>query len=115
MQVVRFKDADSYEPEKGWRRVSLAGSDSVSIEYFEKLRGHASPMHKHENRQILIVLKGKMKVCTEDEEVVLGEMDSVCLDENEPHVVENIGEGQSVGIDIFAPGRSFDFWLRRSD
>ena len=114
MQIVRFKDADSYEPEKGWYRVSLAGRDSVSVEYYEKPPGHSSPMHKHENKQILIVIKGKMKVYTEDEEVVLGEMDSVIFDESEPHRVENIGEEKAVGIDIFVPGRPFDFWLKRS-
>ena len=114
MQVVRFKDAVSYEPEKGWYRVSLAGGDSVSVEYYEKPSGHSSPMHEHENEQVLIVGKGKMKICTEDEEVVLGEMDSVFLDEKEPHRVENIGEEKAIGIDIFIPGRPFDFWLKRS-
>ncbi len=59
MQMVMFKDADSCEPEEGWYLVSLAGRNSVSAEYYEKPPGHSSPMHKHENEQILIVLKGK--------------------------------------------------------
>lgn len=114
MQIVRFKDADSCEPEEGWYRVSLAGGDSVSIEYYEKPPGHSSPMHTHKNKQVAIVVKGEMKVYTEDTEVVLGEMDSVFFDENEPHRVENTGKEKAVGIDIFVPGRPFDFWLKRS-
>ncbi len=114
MEVVKFKDASSYEPEKGWYRASLAGKGSVSVEYFEKPAGHSSPMHKHENEQITIVIRGQMKVYTEDGQVILGEMDSVFFDGNEPHRVENVGKEKAVGIDIFIPGRSFDFWLRHS-
>ncbi len=55
-----------------------------------------------------------MKVYTEDEEVVLGEMDSVFFDKDEPHRVENVGEEKAVGIDIFVPERPFDFWIKRS-
>lgn len=113
MQIVRFKDADSCEPEPGWYRVSLAERDSVSIEYFEKPPGHSSPMHKHENKQVTIVIKGEMKIYTEDKEVVLGEMDSVFFPEDEPHRIENPGKGKAIGIDIFVPGRSFDFWIKR--
>lgn len=114
MQVVKFKDADSCEPEEGWYRVSLAGGNSVSAEYYEKPPGHSSPMHKHENKQISIVIKGEMKVYTEDEGVVLREFDSAFFDENEPHRIENVGKEKAVGIDIFVPGRSFDFWIKRS-
>jgi len=114
MQVVKFKEAESYEPEKRWRRVSLAGRDSVSVEWYEKPPGHSSPMHKHESKQVTIAIKGKMKVYTENEEVVLKEFDSVFFNENEPHRLENIGEEKAIGIDIFVPGRPFDFWLKRS-
>ena len=111
--MVKFKEAESCEPEKGWFRVSLAGRDYASVEYYEKPPGHSSPMHKHKNRQISIVIKGEMKVCTEDEEVVLKEFDSVFFDENEPHKIENVGKGTAIGIDIFIPARPFDFWLKR--
>lgn len=113
MQIVRFKDANSCEPEPGWYRVSLAERDLVSIEYFEKPPGHSSPMHTHKNKQITIVVKGKMKVYTKDEEAVLEEMDSVFFDEDEPHKIENATEERSIGIDIFVPGRPFDFWIKR--
>ena len=54
-----------------------------------------------------------MTVKTADDEVQLGEFDSVFLEANETHRFENTGEETAVGIDVFAPGRSFDFWTDR--
>jgi hypothetical protein len=49
MERVDFADTETYEPEEGWRRAALAGSEDVSLEWFEKPPGHSSPMHDHEN------------------------------------------------------------------
>jgi len=109
MKVIRFNDAESYEPEKDWRRVSLCNEKGVSVEHFVK-----PPLHEHPNAQVLVVLKGKLAVVTEaDGELVVGEGDAVYIPGNEPHVVKNILGVPSVGLDIFVPGRSFDFWLKR--
>jgi quercetin dioxygenase-like cupin family protein len=113
MEYVEFKDAEAYEPDEGWRRVSLAGSDRMSFELFEKPPGHSSPMHDHENEQVCLVLDGKLRIHTEDESVTLGKHDSVFLESWETHRVENPGEETAVGLDVFAPGRSFDFWTDR--
>ena len=113
MRPVDFDDAETYEPEAGWRRVSMAGSDRFSFEWFEKPPGHSSPMHDHENEQVCVCLEGKLDVVTEDDEVTLGRFDSVLLESNEPHRVENTGDELAVGLDVFAPGRSFDFWTAR--
>ncbi|MFB6106645.1 MAG: cupin domain-containing protein [Halobacteriaceae archaeon] len=115
MRAVRSEDAESYEPEEGWRRVEMAGSDAFSFEYFEKPPEHSSPMHDHENEQVCIVLEGELTIYTEDDEVTLYENDSAHLEGDEAHRVENTGEERAVGIDVFAPGRSFDFWLDRED
>jgi len=58
MKPVAFDDAETYEPEDGWRRVSMAGSDQFSFEWFEKPPGHSSPMHDHENEQVCLCLEG---------------------------------------------------------
>jgi quercetin dioxygenase-like cupin family protein len=44
---------------------------------------------------------------------VLDKGDAIYIPENETHIVKNILEQPSKGIDIFVPGRSFDFWLKR--
>jgi len=113
MKPVDFDDAETYEPEDGWRRVALAGSDQFSFEWFEKPPGHSSPMHDHENEQVCVCLSGELTVETEDDEIRLSTFDSVLLESNEPHRVENTGEETAVGLDVFAPGRSFDFWTDR--
>jgi quercetin dioxygenase-like cupin family protein len=115
MEPVSFDDAETYEPEQGWRRVALAGSDAFSFEWFEKPPGHSSPMHDHTNEQVCIVLEGELTVHTETAAVTLGPYDSVWLESGEPHRVENTDTERAVGIDVFTPGRSFDFWLDREE
>lgn len=113
MKVIRFNTAENYEPEKNWRRVSLCSRPDISIEHFIKPAGHASPRHEHPNAQVLVVLSGKISVITDTEEQILNEGDAVYIPGNESHVVKNPLSTPSVGLDIFVPGRSFDFWLKR--
>ncbi|MFB6179184.1 MAG: cupin domain-containing protein [Halorientalis sp.] len=115
MDRIGFEQAETYEPDAGWQRAALAGSDAVSTEWFEKPPGHSSPMHDHENGQVCLVLSGELTVYTEDEEARLGQYDSVWLDPWESHRVENTGDTTAVGLDIFTPGRSFDFWTDRKE
>ncbi len=113
MHVIHFDHAQSYEPEKDWKRVSLCNQEPVSIEHFVKPPGHASPRHEHPNAQVLIVLKGELVITTDDDDQTLSANDAVFIPGGEPHIVTNPLDEASVGIDIFVPGRSFDFWLKR--
>lgn len=113
MKVIRFNEAENYEPEKDWKRVSLCAEEDISIEHFVKPAGHMSPEHDHPAAQVLVVLQGSISIKTADEEVVLGESDAVYIPGDEPHVVGNPSNEPAVGLDIFVPGRSFDFWLKR--
>ncbi len=115
MEFVDFDEAETYEPEDGWRRVSTAGSDAFSFEWFEKPPGHSSPMHDHENEQVCICLQGELTLYTENDEATLERFDSVWLDAWEPHRVANEGDELAIGLDVFAPGRSFDFWTNREE
>jgi len=115
MQSVKFNEAQIYEPDENWERRMLAGSDEISVEWFTKPPGHASPMHDHENEQVCIVLKGELTTYTEDAEMTLERHDSLWLDSWETHSVENTGDETAIGLDIFAPGRTFDYWLDRED
>jgi quercetin dioxygenase-like cupin family protein len=115
MKPVPFDGAETYEPDEGWRRVSMAGSDQFSFEWFEKPPGHTSPMHDHTNEQVCLCLEGELTVVTSDDSVTLAPNDSVLLESDEPHRVENTGEELAVGLDVFTPGRSFDFWTDREE
>jgi quercetin dioxygenase-like cupin family protein len=114
MKVVRFRSAESYEAEVDWKRVSLCNEADISLEHFVKPPRHASPRHDHPSAQVLVVLQGKLAIVTDaDGEQVLDEGDAAYLPGGEPHVVTNPLDVPSVGLDIFVPGRSFDFWLQR--
>lgn len=114
MKAIRFAAAPTYEPQPAWKRVSLCAEESVSIEWFRKPSHHASPMHDHPADQVTIVLEGRMRVWTEDgEEAILEPGDAAFIPGHQRHAIENAREEPSVGVDVFAPGRSFDFWLDR--
>ncbi len=116
MKVVRFDSADRYEPEKDWKRVSLCNETDISIEHFVKPPGHASPHHGHPAAQILVVLQGRLSV-TDDSgnRHVLEENDCIYIPGDEMHTVTNELDTPSIGLDIFTPGRSFDFWRKRKE
>lgn len=113
MKVIRFAEAENYEPQKDWKRLSLCNEQEVSIEHFVKPAHHASPEHEHENAQILVVLEGKLAIICGGEQEMLEQGDTVYIPGNQPHIVKNVLSKPSVGLDIFVPGRSFDFWLNR--
>lgn len=114
MKVVRLSGAESYEPERDWKRSSLCNEGDVSLERFVKPPGHSSPRHGHANAQLLVVIEGKLAIAAgAGEEVELSEGDAAYIPGGEEHVVRNPLDRPSVGLDIFVPGRSFDFWLKR--
>ena len=113
MKVIRFDTAETYEPERDWKRVSLCCESDISIEHFVKPPGHASPRHSHPSTQVLVVLKGRLTVLTDGGQADLAEGDAVYIPGDEAHVIKNPLETQCIGLDIFVPGRQFDFWLKR--
>ena len=114
MKTVCVSEGETYQPEPGWKRVSLAGSFNLSIEYFEKPAGHTSPLHSHSQEQVSIVLRGRLKAVNgASEEAILNPGDSVWFAPNEPHRLENPATELAVAIDIFVPARGFDFWTKR--
>jgi quercetin dioxygenase-like cupin family protein len=114
MKLIRFDDAERYEPEKDWKRVSLCSEEDISIEHFFKPPHHSSPRHEHPNAQVLFVLRGEIVITTdEDGEIVVEEGDAAYIPGGQTHVVENRLSEHSVGLDIFVPGRSFDYWLKK--
>lgn len=113
MRVTRSAHAATCEPQPGWRRMSLCNEPDISIERFVKPGGHASPRHSHEQAQALIVLSGTIRVTTDRADELLAAGDAAYFESNEPHIVTNPGPVEAIGLDIFVPGRSFDYWLKR--
>jgi quercetin dioxygenase-like cupin family protein len=115
LKIIRFKEAEHYEPEKDWRRTSLCSEKEISVEHFIKPPGHASPRHEHPNTQILVVLEGELAIYTDDDKSYsLAKGDAAYISGDEAHIVVNPLDTPATGIDIFVPGRPFDFWLRQN-
>lgn len=114
MHVVRFASAEAYEPEPQWCRRSLCNAPEIAVEHFVKPPRHASPAHAHPSAQVLLVLEGRLALRDgQGREELLGPGDAAYIPGGEEHVVRNDLDTPSVGVDIFVPGRSFDFWTRR--
>ena len=113
LKVVRSADADTYEPEPNWKRTSLCQEEAISIEHFLKPPHHRSPEHSHPAAQVLVVLEGEIRIETGDESEDIGKGDAVYIPGNETHIISNLSDNNAAGLDIFVPGRSFDFWLKR--
>ena len=114
MRVTHVEEAERYEPEPNWVRWSMCAEPNISIERFVKPPGHASPNHSHPNIQVLIVVEGRLSITTEaDGTQVLDVGDTAYIPAGEDHVVTNPLTTPSTGIDIFVPGRSFDYWVTR--
>jgi quercetin dioxygenase-like cupin family protein len=114
MKVIQLERAESYEPEPHWKRACLCDEPNISIEHFVKPARHASPMHEHPQEQVTLVLEGRMKVVSErDGEAVIGPGDTAFFGGGERHQIINDLDEPSVGVDIFCPRRSFDFWRKR--
>ena len=114
MEVIQFQETEKYEPQKDWIRSSLCNKTDISIEHFVKPPRHSSPTHSHPNSQVLYVLQGEIVIRTENDEQKLKVGDTVYISGNEIHTVINPLNEISIGLDIFVPGRSFDFWLNRN-
>ncbi len=114
MKIVRFEEAETAEPQEGWKRLGLCREPDISIEHFTKPAGHASPMHHHANLQVLVLLKGKLVLkSASGAEETLHEGDCAYIPGNEPHCAVNPLREPAVGLDIYVPGRSLDFWEKR--
>ncbi|XVH33231.1 cupin domain-containing protein (plasmid) [Haloferacaceae archaeon DSL9] len=112
MEYIRFAEAEEETPAEGWRRVGLVGSDAVSVDWFQKPPKHVSEMHSHEHEQIFVVLDGEFILHTPEASVALGQYDTARVDSWEEHCSENPGEKPTIGLNIFAPGRTFPYWSR---
>lgn len=73
--------------------------------------GSAVPRHSHENEQVCVLEKGKLKFIFDDGEAVIAAGESVQIPPHAPHSVEALEESE--GYDLFAPIRAD--WLRGDD
>ena len=108
--VVRKSERQKLETRDGVSYELL--TRNVSCHKFEVLKstfeedGTSGFHHKHSGEECGIVVKGKFRVETGDDEYTLGEGDSIYIDSSKPHRITNISDGESVALWInFPPSR----------
>ena len=112
MKITRVNEAQRYEPQPGWSRISLCDQAEISIEQFTKPAQHVSPRHNHPYPQVIVLLSGKLIVHSDHfADQVMEQGDVLYIPSDEPHWVANPSNEVAVGLDMFVPGRPFDFWL----
>lgn len=112
MKLIRFDEAQRYEPQPQWTRLSLCDEAGISIEHFTKPAHHVSPRHTHANIQVIALLSGQIIVHSDHfDDQVVNPGDVLTIPSDEPHWVANPLAEPAMGLDIFVPGRPFDFWL----
>ncbi len=96
MHVKRFADTESYDAPNHWGVVGLrlqgfedGGPENQWIGYSQFLPGGGAGPDATPFEKVYVVLSGEMTVIIDDEETVLGPMDSCTIAPNEIRKIEN--------------------------
>jgi quercetin dioxygenase-like cupin family protein len=98
-------DFDGMEPEEflpGVKRVYIYGSQSQIVKLIIK-KGAEVPLHHHVNEQITGIMKGKVRVMSQNKEFIVSTGEVLILPPNVPH--EFIALEDAINIDFFTPAR----------
>jgi quercetin dioxygenase-like cupin family protein len=74
-------------------------------------KGLVVPAHRHENEQITMLERGKLRVLVEGRELLLQTGEALVFEPNEQHSVEALED--SLALDVFSPPRAD--WQRGDD
>jgi quercetin dioxygenase-like cupin family protein len=86
-------------------------SERLTIARLGLMRGALVPEHKHENEQVTMLEKGRLKFVVDGEETILEAGEALAIPPDAPHWVEALED--SVAIDVFSPRR--EDWIRGED
>jgi mannose-6-phosphate isomerase-like protein (cupin superfamily) len=96
MHVKRFADAETYDAPNHWGVVGLrlqgfedGGPENQWIGYSQFLPGGGAGPDSTPFEKVYVVLSGEMTVIIDDNETVLGPMDSCTIAPNEVRKIEN--------------------------
>jgi quercetin dioxygenase-like cupin family protein len=79
----------------------LFSDDNVSVAVWKNEEGSEFPAHRHEEKEWLIVFKGKMEAYIEGEgTITVGEGQSLILEPNIVHSIKFLEETHSIGVTV---------------
>ncbi|MEZ5401745.1 MAG: cupin domain-containing protein [Bryobacteraceae bacterium] len=74
-------------------------------------KGSVVPRHQHENEQVTLLEKGRLRFQFDDGDHILAAGESMQIPPNAPHLVEALEDSEA--YDLFAPVRAD--WIRGDD
>ncbi len=86
-------------------------TDRMTIARVYLRAGSTVPRHSHENEQVSVVDKGRLKFVFDDREVIIGAGQCMQIPSHAPHSVDALEDTE--GYDLFAPVRAD--WLSGDD
>ena len=110
MKHAKVSDEETVEAVEGAFVTQLVSGDRTSAQVFEAEPGAIVPEHSHPHEQIGFVYEGTLTFLVDGETIEVGPNESFVIPGDEPHQIENRGETNAVGIDIFSPARPNPDW-----
>lgn len=111
MDYVPSAEREAVEAVDGVHLIQLAVGERMSVQHFRIEPGAVVPEHDHPHEQVGYLYGGTLTFIGADgTEVEVGPGDSYALAGDEPHAVENRGDEDGVGIDVFSPPRANPDW-----
>ncbi len=86
-------------------------AERVTVARIRLEKGAVVPLHHHQNEQITMLERGKLRFLISGEEQILQAGETLAIPPGAPHVVEALED--SLATDLFSPVR--EDWIRGDD
>lgn len=86
-------------------------TDRMTLSRLHLVAGGVVPRHSHENEQVTVLEKGRLKFIFDDREEIIQAGQCLQIPSHAPHRVEVLED--SIALDLFAPVR--EDWVRGDD
>jgi|SRR5690625_704090 len=96
MPFIHYGDIDNkyVTPEHSTAYGGLAVGKTIEVGYLTYKAGEGAKRHQHPNEQIMVVLKGRLKVELDGEEQELGPKSGFYAPSNVPHTVTAVEDSE---------------------
>ena len=102
MQTYKWDTVPAEQLANNTVRRMIVGANEMLVRW-EFTRGALAARHSHPHEQMVVMVRGKLRLVVGDDETVMGPDDIVVIPPQVPHEAEALED--TVVIDIFSPPR----------
>jgi quercetin dioxygenase-like cupin family protein len=103
MQHQRLRELPARDPTRIGADVRVVTGERLQLLYQNVPAGVALPPHRHDNEQLTLVLRGRLRAFVDGREVLLGAEEVFVVPADVEHSIEVLMD--AVVVDVFAPPR----------